>query len=431
MNAAVRSTWRAGVIIACTAPSAAANIWPRVASMIERGVASGPEVGITAALVMSVAIMAAVPFAMHKASNVLEWLGYLVLGVGLAGFNFIMAMEVATHFRDSVTAPAALTAAKAATLNSRIEEATAALARLPQLPHTTAAQVSAAQTAVDTAARQAKEECGDGRGGRGPKCDLREAEQRASVQALAEVTANRAVSARREQLEDELRKARQELGALGVIPNEIDPTAKRIGEVLGAVFNLGERPDLFVIKWMPSFIAAVIEVIAMWGPRLILTATIGGGHVAPAPPRPDRKPDPAPVAAHRPAAPKPVPEPVVETKTATVARTPATPANPKKARKSKPAAVGDAASVREFIESRTTARPGSRIRCGEVYKAYQEWCDEQGISPVTLTRFGMEAKALGVGWDNRNNRPCYLDIALVGGLKVVAGGSRLGAMAKV
>lgn len=429
MIAALRGTWRAGVIVACTAPSAAANVWPRIAAMIEKGAASGPEVGVTAALVMSVAIMAAVPFAMRRSGNLAEKLGFLALGLGLATFNFIMAMEVATHFRDKMTAPAALTAAQAAGLNSRINDLSTELGKLPQVLFTTAAQVTAAQSVVDTAAAQAKAECSPTRGGRGSKCDLREAEHRAAVQELANITANRSVSQRREQLETELADARKELGKLGIIPNEIDPTAKRIGEVLGAIFGLGERPDLFVIKWMPSFIALVIEVIAMWGPRLILTATVGGDHAVSRGPRP--APAQAPsvrTEAPRPAEPAPKPAPVASI--ATVDRTPATPAKPKKPSNSKPAAAGDAASVREFVESRTTARPGNRIRCKEVYDAYRDWCLELGVAPVTLTRFGMEIKALGVGWDNRNNRPAYLDIALVGGLKVV-GGHRLGRMATV
>src|SRR5262249_25416037 len=105
-------------------------------------------------------------------------------------------------------------------------------------------------------------------------------------------------------------------------------------------------------------------------------------------------------------------------------RTTATAAKPKKTNKIKPAAVGDANSVRQWKECRTAARPGHAIKPKESYdKAYVPWCQEQAITPVSFTKYGIIMKnELGVEYVERNKRGFYLDIALVGGpLKVVAG----------
>ena len=89
MTAAVRGIWGAAVVAACAAPSAAANVWPRVSQMWAEGAASGTEVGLTLALAMSAVGMAAVPFAMKKAGNIGFWLVCLMMGlwVSLIGFS--------------------------------------------------------------------------------------------------------------------------------------------------------------------------------------------------------------------------------------------------------------------------------------------------------------------------------------------------------
>jgi hypothetical protein len=95
MGAAARGFWGATVVAACAAPSVAANVWPRVSHLWAEGAASGTEVGLTLALAMSAIGMAAVPFAMKKAGNVGFWLVCLVMGLGLATFNYTMAVELA------------------------------------------------------------------------------------------------------------------------------------------------------------------------------------------------------------------------------------------------------------------------------------------------------------------------------------------------
>lgn len=415
MSAAVRGIWGAAVIAACAAPSAAANVWPRVSRMIAEGAASGTEAGITAALVMSALLMAATPFAMKKAPNVGFWAVCLIFGVGLATFNYTMAVDLAGKWRDQSTAPAALTAAKAKALKSRIAGATAAMDRLAKLPHTTAAQVTAADDAVALATEARDQECGKV----GRNCRARVAELKAVTETRAILLANRAVSEKRELYEAAIAKAQKELDALGVIPNQIDPAAARIGKAFDKLpfIDLGPRPDLVVIEWWPTWVAIIIEVIALLGPRIVLTATMPRDFEAPAN-KMDRERFQNSGFVEVVRAPSSE-KPPTALPTAAPIETPATATTPKNPKKIKRAAVGDCSSVREWHRSRTTARPGSKLKPKDTYDtAYLPWCQENGIEPVSLTKFGLTMKAApesggcGVQYSERNKRGFYTGIAL-------------------
>lgn len=151
MRAAIRWICCAAVFAACAAPSAAANVWPRLTHMWTEGAANGSEVGITIALTLSAIGMAGVPFAMRNADSLFFRLMCLLTGLAFATFNCSMAVDVVSQWRDET--PAAVKQPTAAALDLRITDATAAKSKLPQLPHTTAAMVSAAKTAVDLAAQ--------------------------------------------------------------------------------------------------------------------------------------------------------------------------------------------------------------------------------------------------------------------------------------
>jgi phage/plasmid-associated DNA primase len=90
--------------------------------------------------------------------------------------------------------------------------------------------------------------------------------------------------------------------------------------------------------------------------------------------------------------------------------------------------VREFGDVREWKESRTAARPGSKVEPSDAYAAYKEWCTEAGKEPVSLTAFGTIMKGdLGVLYEEKNKRGFYLDLALVGAPKLVASGHALGA----
>ena len=389
MSAAVRGVWGAAVVAACAAPSAAANVWPRLTHMWAEGAASGTEVGITIALTLSAVGMTAVPFAMKKAGNLGFWLVCLLMGLGLATFNYSMAVDLASRFRDSMSSPAAVKQLEAAALDRRKTAATAALGQLPQLPHTTAAMVTAAQTAADAATASKEEECRR----RGLHCRDREADQRGALAALGTAEANRANTAERERLNRELADATKERVKLGHVSDEIDPGAAKIGKLLAKFVDMGPRPDLVVLDWWPTFVAIMIEAIGLLLPRIILTAT---GHAEERPARSWRWREPATEIA-KPARAAPIAAPSAAVTIAAPRPTAATAARPKTSKKINTAAVGDAESVRQWFKSRTVPRPGSKLKPkAEVYEgSYVRWCAEQTppIEPVSFTAFGNTIKA--------------------------------------
>ena len=285
--------------------------------------------------------------------------------------------------------------------------------------------VTAAQTAATAAKASKEDECRR----RGEHCRAREADERTALAALATAEANRASTVERERLNAEVASAAKEKVELGPIPTDVDPGAAKIGKLLSKVFDLGPRPDLVVIDWWPSFVAIMIEAIGLLLPRIILTAT---GHTEERPARswrwrrqPVEEIAPparvvevaAPAAAPMIAAPRP---------------TAATAAKPKMSKKIKPAAVGDAESVRQWFKSRTVVRPDSKLRPkADVYDgSYVPWCEEQIIQPVTFTAFGIVLKTpvekggCGVMLERTAaKRDFYVGIALVTvpRLAVVAG----------
>jgi hypothetical protein len=355
---------------------------------------------------MSVLGMAAVPFALRKTRSPLEWFGILAFGLGLAGFNYTMAMDMAGAWQNAKTAPAALAASKAAALNSRIAHATVAKGQLPPLPQTSAAEVAAAEQAVALAEVDADKECVIVK----DNCRARQADVRSAVEARSKVLAARSATEKREALDAEIAVAQGELDALGPVPKVVDPWSARLARLISLVRPTGADA---VAEWYPSFTAFIIEMIAMWLPRVLLTAT---EPVAPGKPGPrlwQRRPKAA-APVDEEVAPA-VPAPVAVVETAAVRPTPSTPARPKKPAKISPAAVGGADSVRQWKECRTGARPGSEIKPKRTYEtSYLPWCKEQGIEPVSFTRFGSIMKGeLGVTYIERNKRGFYVGITLL------------------
>jgi hypothetical protein len=307
------------------------------------------------------------------------------------------------------------------------------LGRLPQLPHTTAAMVTAARTAAEAAKVSREDECRR----RGNFCRDREADERAALAAMSTAEANRASTLERERLDGELRAASKEKVELGPVPSEIDPGAAKIGKVLTLFIDLGPRPDLAVIDWWPTFVAVVIEAIGLLMPRIILTAT--GGAPAPASAwkigiwrrrrhiEADMASKPESVAIS-PAAPGPAARPA--TVPAAVSRGAATAARPKKLSKPAPAAVGAADTVHQWQRSSTIARPGSKLKPRETYDtSYVPFCLERGLEPVSFTRFGLVVKAppaeggCGFGFERTpSKRDHYVDVALISAPKLVAQG---------
>lgn len=371
---------RATLIAACIAPSLAANVWPRVSQAIAQGVADGGTVAIVTLMVVSVLAMAACPFAVEKAANWAFALLFAIFGLGLASLNFGNAVEVASHVRDLVRDPRKATLATAATLERDLAEARKSRTQLSHFTPTTAEGVTAAQGAVGTAIAARDQECGRV----GENCRRRVAEVTDRQAELASATRNKALTDEATRLEGVIAGLQRRIAAFGPVPTHADPFAARIALIL-------RTTEETVSEWWPTFVAGMIEAVAMVGPIMLMTAVFPRARAAP------RKP-------------------TVARESATVA----TVARPKTPRKSKSRAATPSGDVRQFLESRTVSRAGARIRCKEVFDAYVGWCQERGLEPLSFTRFGTAFKAEGVGFDNKNNRGVYLNIGLIGTPKLVA-----------
>lgn len=308
---------------------------------------------------------------------------------------------------------------------SRIDQASAAISRLPLVPHATAEMASAADEAVRLSTQAGDQECGKV----GDNCRARVSDLKTATEARTTVLANRAVFEKREGYEAEIRKAQAELDALGVIPEQVDPAAARIGAVLAKIpfLDMGDRPDLVVVEWWPTWVAVVFEVIGLIMPRIILTATTPSAPVQrrrswrEALARWTRRQDSSKALEVTGAT------PALSTTRAAPAKCAATAGKSKKASKIKPAAVGDAESVRQWHKSRTVTRQGSEIKPKETYEGhYLPWCAEMKIEPVSFTKFGTTMKAApeaggcGVIYVEHNKRGAYVNIAVVGSPKLVA-----------
>ncbi len=416
-------------LVLCLTPSFAMNVWPRVSRMLAAGAVDGGDGAIVLFQGVAVLVMAAVPFAMMRARSRGFWWAALLFGSGLASMNFLNAIEVVSHVRDSASDTRKAAILRSATLRTDLSLATESRNRVSQFTPTTAAGVASAQRGADAATAAREAECAK----RGPLCRQKETDEQAALATLQQVEASRALTDQAAALDAKISALRAEMKALGDVPSHADPAAIRLARLVGLVVTL-EKPEETISAWWPIIVAVAVELLAMGGPRFLLAAI---GHFdEPRPPRTApgwfwrrREPDPRSgpdegatprIASLAASVARPSLAPAVAK---TLAPTVASVARPKMSRKSK---LGDATpegDVREFRTHCTVARPGHRVRCGEVYRAYQDWCRTAGRKPVTLSAFGRQFKCLGVGWDNRGNRASYVDIAVVGSprLAVVKG----------
>ena len=122
----------AGVVALCSLPGAALNVWPKV-PQIMAGTATGSDIAFVVFVVTAVLLMAAVPFAVEKASNI-GWKSlFWAFGLSLATLNYCIGVAGAGKMRDSDAGPLRELVHKHAALDSRIERATNSRKQLPQV----------------------------------------------------------------------------------------------------------------------------------------------------------------------------------------------------------------------------------------------------------------------------------------------------------
>lgn len=262
--------------------------------------------------------------------------------------------------------------AERAKANTTIADNRAELSRLlgerdalPVFSPTTQEAVAAAQSAVESAERARKAECGNGDPKqRGNNCRARETDETARRAVLATALSNRAVTAQAEKLDGELATVRQRL-ARGPGTTDVDPQASAFSQLTGVSVDTAIALNAF---WL----SLAFELGAMF------TMLIAYSHTAPSPP-----------------VQQPTPEPVQDQRNlseATENRRVRTIGGVELIKPPRPLATGD---VRRFMLACLPRARGQEVTWGATYARYQRWCSEQSpaLAPLTLTAFGAEFKA--------------------------------------
>ena len=386
----------------CILPSALMNIWPRAVEAVASGKIDASTAAVVVLQSVSVATMAAVPFAFEKARNWLIKLFCLAFGAALFSVNLFNAIEVAGHVRETITAKDLGKLASAAALESRLADLRKSRKEVPQHTFTSPASLSAAESTVRSAQTARDAECRHV----GTICRERETQLATANAALAKVAEDRELTERADRLDADIRKAEKERADLGPLPAHADATAAKIAAII-AIF----KPDTDITEasvhenW-PTWLAVVVELLALFGPVTWVEALKEPRQTLA---RHKEVAEPAPQIAQE--APSPQTHLTAVPEITAVEPTPATPAKATKTPKPVAAGVTDA---REWFKSRTTVRPGNLIRVRDTYETYCDWSKERGTAPMSLTAFGTLLKGeLGVGYVEKSKRGFYTDIALI------------------
>jgi hypothetical protein len=367
--------------------------------------ASGPAV-MTLMQFASVAVMAALPFAVRKTKKTLGLIVLIGFGAILFALNNWNALDLLSHVRESATADARGTLQKAEALKSRIAGLEKSRRELPPFVSTSGFMVSAAQESVRAAETARDAECRVV----AEKCRKRVDEVTAAQKELAALSARRELTEKAAGLDAQIAEANAGLVQLGPLPKYADAGAAKIVRVLSLVMTLAPGADDTVSEWRPILMVLGVELLALLGPFTAFAA-FGISDRAPVPPPVGRstvrKVAKPPVQA---ASPLPVP-----------AKAPAKASARTSAPKAKQEDGPGLKDVRDWFEARTAPRAGNLVRVGECYASYQAWCEETNRTAVKLTAFGKLMKGeLKVDYQEKSKRGYYIGIVLKSALKLVA-----------
>jgi predicted transcriptional regulator len=334
--------------------------------------------------------------------------------LALATLNYTLAVASVGKMRDSDAGPARELVHRHAGLDSRIARLTNSRSQLPQVPPAIdQSMLDAANQAVALADDARLRECGRV----GDNCRQRVAELAEATKARVPMQAAKAMADQIARIDADLRQLEDEKRGLAPPPKDVDAAAARLSKQLGRLFDLGDSPVETTADVIIGGVSALSELIGLLGPIVFVTA-LSTKHE----PQP-RQPWVWPGRWRRRVDPTPAPG-VAVVENAGVARTTAAPKATKPGRITA-AGVREFGSVRQWLQSRTVARPDSKVKPAAVYDGYTAWCAEQGKAPITQTAFGNTMKKeLGVPYEEKNKRGFYLGIALVGTPKLVAAGVR-------
>jgi putative DNA primase/helicase len=74
-----------------------------------------------------------------------------------------------------------------------------------------------------------------------------------------------------------------------------------------------------------------------------------------------------------------------------------------------------------FLNDECVRAKDKRVRAGEVYAAYQDWCREGGMQPLNITRFGRKLTERGLQKERKGGKVWYLGFVLRLGLPTLGG----------
>lgn len=257
--------WALAITIALilVSSSLAANMWPSVLAMLEGNMNAGLlfdaclRLGAVVALVM-------IPMKIEKAGLIGGAIWLLVLVLFICA-NLFRATETAANLHTTMYAGVNAKNERKATLERNIAEAKGELAKIPEnLPQVSQQAVDAAQTAVNLAITNKESECKRGPQGKqeGPLCRDSGKDVAAKQEKLQKLLADRAPSARKEELEKKASDWKTELDSIGWTPHEVEPVAERFAPIVARIVNLGQDPEKEFSKQLSTFYALITEILA-------------------------------------------------------------------------------------------------------------------------------------------------------------------------
>jgi len=296
------------------------------------------------------------------------WIGFAMLtGFSLWCAFGLNATTLAEKFSTQKAASTALTDAK-----TELQRAQQARDRIPAFTPTEQDGVDAAEQAVTTAKQQKEDECGSKRGGRGPNCRDREADERTALTSLATAQQQKALTDQARTADERIAKARAALKKVDVKTalKEADPQSQSLHALTGIPLEIIQ---LISGMWW----ALCIEFgsgVGFW--LAFHTSATRRENVSPKVENSDMS---AGVGPHEPVR----LVPMVDTPNQVRAR---------------------------FFKEAVLPVGGQRVAGDQIYIAYHRWCIDNKFEPMTRQKFGTD-----VPWPKQNigGRIQYLDARLI------------------
>jgi hypothetical protein len=381
------------------APSALCNVLPHIET-----ISNARDAGVAVFFLMSVLVMAALPFAVKRLADPLHQGTCFVVGAVLLILNFANALDSGEVIQAYLTGSAREKLTRADGLRTeitRLETAQKMIAAhvvtSDETVTTKAADLRSAETSRDAECRR----------GRGPNCLSLGKQATDAKVALDKATRDRDLTREESSTKDAIAKTRQALADLGPLPKDVDPTAAKLIRIMAVVSPVTPYANETVSEWRKIGFALGVELLAFSGPMIILA--LFGVSLA-------RK-DTLPVVTQTVTHPSPVTH---ETPKDTPAPKKTPPKTPPKRTPKTDTETGD---VGDWLKERTVKTPGEKLQCAKAHESYIGWCKGKKVGHLNLTLFGNAMRDTHkIDRIEENGRRHYRGIALKhADLKVVVG----------